>query len=586
MWGCIFCPTINDIGAEVVRLQRQESKPATSRRQFRLGLPGLALAVVAGVSSLSVAQSEDEPTALRRVAEADPDVLPPLRYRVIPDDPGPPSKEAELEQRLAALASAVEARARAGILPDGFRAKFGVEELGTAVQDVLSEIEDRAALSVHVRDLASNQVLFDYYGDTPLIPASNQKLLTSSAALDLLGPDYTFTTRIVRGDHELIMVGEGDPVLDTDDLVAMAHQVINQVDLAEVRRIVVDDSAFSPERFGPGYSVEGPGYAYQAPSGALSVNFNTIEVVVYPVRGSRELAVRVEPDSDHIVIDNHARRGRRRSVWVGTRARGDKTVVEVHGTMTRRSRPVVVRRRVAEPAAYTGETFAAILAELTTSEPLPVESGVAPASASEVLVRHESPPLIETLDSGLAYSNNFIAEQVLRTVAWSMTGAPGDWGTGKRILQNYWSALGGDPGALVVENASGLSRQGRVTTHGLVDLIAVANRLQDRGASLIDALPVAGEEGTLRSRLRLSGKRVRAKTGTLDGVSGLTGVITAEDGTPEVAFSILINVDEDDQMYATTRRRVEDRIVMELLQALDDYEMQRSGLTDPPRQHG
>jgi D-alanyl-D-alanine carboxypeptidase/D-alanyl-D-alanine-endopeptidase (penicillin-binding protein 4) len=187
---------------------------------------------------------------------------------------------------------------------------------------------------------------------------------------------------------------------------------------------------------------------------------------------------------------------------------------------------------------------------------------------------------MEILDRGLAYSNNFIAEQVLRTLAWRSTGEPGNWAAGDDILLGYWSALGRDPDEIVVQNGSGLSRVGRLTSAGLVDLIALANRGSGPSRALLDVLPVAGEPGTMRSRLRLSGKRVRAKTGTLDDVSGLTGVITSEDGTPVVAFSILINARDTARLGAPLRREIEDRIVTATLFALDDYEARVSGLGD------
>jgi D-alanyl-D-alanine carboxypeptidase/D-alanyl-D-alanine-endopeptidase (penicillin-binding protein 4) len=113
-----------------------------------------------------------------------------------------------------------------------------------------------------------------------------------------------------------------------------------------------------------------------------------------------------------------------------------------------------------------------------------------------------------------------------------------------------------------------------VTTSALVDLIAVAHQVQG-AEGLLSALPVAGAEGTLRARLRRSGKRVRAKTGTMDGISGLSGVITAEDGVPQVAFSILSNLREGAPAPGPARKRVEDRVVMAVLRALDAWALQR-----------
>jgi D-alanyl-D-alanine carboxypeptidase/D-alanyl-D-alanine-endopeptidase (penicillin-binding protein 4) len=148
------------------------------------------------------------------------------------------------------------------------------------------------------------------------------------------------------------------------------------------------------------------------------------------------------------------------------------------------------------------------------------------------------------------------------------------------MLRRYWTALGGDEGSLDVENGSGMTREGRVTASAMVDLLAVASAAE--GHPLVDALPVAGVEGTLRSRLRTSGRRVRAKTGTIDGVTGLSGVVTDEAGHPRVAFSILINVRGSAwKMPAEKRTDLADGIVTWVLHYLDDYEARRGFLALP-----
>jgi D-alanyl-D-alanine carboxypeptidase/D-alanyl-D-alanine-endopeptidase (penicillin-binding protein 4) len=524
-------------------------------------------------------RAEPDPIALE-LTVPDPVRLPAPRIEILPDQVPPLGPAAQLEQRLAALAAAVEA-GRLGEVDDAL-VEFDVEGLAASLEEILLAHERMADVSVHVRDLRSQHVLFDYYGDTPLIPASNQKLVTSAAALDLLGSDYVFRTRIGVVDRDLYLRGEGDPTLQLEDLAQMAETVVRDIDLAAIDKLVVDDGAFSARRFGPGYDEAGPGYAYEAPSGALSCNFNTLEATVFVVKGESALGLTIVPPAPGaIVVKNRARVGKRNALGVVTEAGDDgQTVVRIEGTLKRSARPSVFRRRVVDPGVFTGSAFSALLAELSASEPLPVERGTMPEHA-DLLVEHESAPLIEVLDAGLAYSNNFIAEQVLRTLAWRMTGDPGGWDAGQQILHDYWAALIGDPDTLVVENAAGLTRNGRATTSGLVDLITLAHRAAPGSVGLLDALPVAGEAGTLKTRLRLSGKRVRAKTGTLNGVSGLSGVITLEDGTPQIGFSILINAIEGSRLDANGRRRIEDAIVMQVLGALDDYAAQKAGVAEP-----
>jgi D-alanyl-D-alanine carboxypeptidase/D-alanyl-D-alanine-endopeptidase (penicillin-binding protein 4) len=566
----------------------------------------LVASLLAGAGLLSARLEPYRP----RVIDVAPEPEPWLANLVlIPNElPEPPPVD-KLEARLAALARRVEA-ASANIdrLP---MVAFDVDALRGDIEQAIARIDDRAQVSVHVRDLESDRVLFDYYGDTLLNPASNHKLLTSSAALELLGSDYVFETRVLLVGESLILVGEGDPTLDADGLRVLVNEVAERVPVATLTEIVVDDSAFSPRSFGPGYSEHGVGASYEAPSGALSLNFNTVEITVYPV--GRSAAVKLEPDSTHVIVDNQAKLGggssdldvrAERSVVGDATRESALTKIEVVGTLARGSRGYKVRRRVVDPGMFAGGAFAMMLSEASQSARLPVRVGTCPpvdlgaldehgdgealtfpvvleppedGRSTMLVARRRSPPLIEIVGGVLAYSNNFAAEQILRTLGWRMTGDPGDWDNGSEVVRGYWIALGNDPAALVFENASGLSATGRVTTSGLVDLMAVATRTQAAGASLIDALPVAGTE-TLRTRLRRSGKRVRAKTGTLDGVSGLSGVITTEAGVAQVAFSILINVREDDRVRAGTRRKIEDRIVMDVLEHIDGWAATRGTL--------
>jgi len=507
-------------------------------------------------------------------AESTPEVSLVIR----PDQDRLPTAAESLEQRLAALATTFERRRDPDEVPG--LVEFDVEGLAAEIGVVLAGVGDAAQVSIHIRDLRTGHVLFDDFGDTPLNPASNQKLLTSAAALELLGPDYTFATRVLRDETSLYLVGEGDPTLQVEDLRELAIAVAPVLDFTGMQRVVYDDSAFSPRRLAPGYDPGGPGLAYEAESSALAVGYNYVEIIATANAKAKRVDVTTRPATAAIVIDNKAKLGSKRAIEVRTRERDGDTVVEARGTLPKRTSPVIVRRRIHDPARVAASLFVEILAEQTTSLPLPIEPGIAPGTAEEI-ANHESAALVEVLDLGLAYSNNFIAEQVLRTLAWRMTGEPGTWTAGEDILRGYWSALGADPEGIVIENGSGLSRNGRLTTTGLVDLLAMAARGTGPGHSLIDVLPVAGEPGTLRARLRLSGKRVRAKTGTLSDVSGLSGVITAEDGTPQVAFSILINARDVARLGAPVRRSIEDRIVTATLFALDDYEARIAGLVAP-----
>ena len=472
-----------------------------------------------------------------------------------PAEPGPTLDPwaHEIEARLQQLALRSE--------PEHAATRGRLTRSSASQLDRLLRVASRSAeVAITVRDLDTGAVLFDHHGDEALNPASNQKILTAVAAVELLGADYRFETRVALHDGTLYLIGEGDPSLQRDDLESLVAEVAARVRPGDVRRIVIDDSAFSERRFGPGYDEDGPGHSYMAPSGALSLQFNTVEIQVSGTRPGRPVAVSVSPSCAHVEVHASATTGRG-SVRVQTSSAGDHTRVDVRGQLAAGSGTVRVRRRITDPGLFTGTAFAESLRRAwRTGDALEVVRGRVPDGALEIAV-HRSTPLAEVLASALKFSNNFTTEQVLRTLGWRMSGEPGDWDNGARALERFWAALGQTPDDLAFENASGLSRKGRVTTRALVDLLSLTVEADREAALLWSSMPVAGREGTLRKRLGSTGGRVRAKTGTLRGASALSGVVVDRKGTPRLGFSILLN----GRIDASQSRRIQDRMVMALV---------------------
>jgi D-alanyl-D-alanine carboxypeptidase/D-alanyl-D-alanine-endopeptidase (penicillin-binding protein 4) len=423
---------------------------------------------------------------------------------------------------------------------------------------IAAGLHDTATLGIAVRELDTGAPVFEWDAERSLNPASNHKLLTAVAALELLGEDYRFETRVLRAGDALVLVGEGDPTLQVADLERLAVEVAAAIDLHEIRRVIVDDTAFSPRRFGPGYDSEGPGVSYMAPSGALSLQWNTVEVQVRGAATGQPLQIRVSPPCEHVEVRSTAAGGRG-SLAVSSWGQAEHTVIDVSGHLRAGARHSK-RRRVSDPGRFTGTAFAAMLTQRGASAGLTVELGSTPADATPVAT-HQSAPLPQVLDSALAYSNNFSTEQLLRTLGWRMTGEPGDWDNGHRALERYWEAAGLSRHAVEFENASGLSSRGRITAAALADLLAFAAREGSAATALWSALPVAGRDGTLRGRLRRSGGRVRAKTGTLRGASALSGMVEARGGR-RLGFSILVN----GPVSADRSRRLQDDLVMALVE--------------------
>jgi D-alanyl-D-alanine carboxypeptidase/D-alanyl-D-alanine-endopeptidase (penicillin-binding protein 4) len=516
-------------------------------------LASFALALITAYAGLATAGprphgQEPAPQSIRGMVEPDEPVVAPRA--------GAPFAAQTWPERVAGRLTEVSLRAQAREW-----AADPVED--AALRRKLADLVRRAGsgVAVHVADLDEGTWLFDQNGAARLNPASNQKVLTAIAALELLGPDYRFETRLVRDGDALVLIGDGDPSLQIQGLHALASKALAAGALAGVRRIVIDERAFSPERFGPGYEEPpGPGPSYLAPSGALSLSFNTVETTVRA--DGTTVNVEVTPASGHVTVVSRARARRGRELEVTSACEDGRTTLTVTGAAPRRA--TTVRRRICDPGMFAGEAFAAVVQELG-GPLLPVERGAASAHAREVATQ-VSPPLSQILASALKYSNNFTSEQVLRTLGRRMSGEPGSWDNGRAALAAFWRAAGNDPRELQPENGSGLSLRGRVSARGLVRVLALARDEGAAAAAIVPALAGAGGEGTLRLRMPAGRGRVRGKTGTIGGVSALSGIAATPDGRRALGFSVLIN---GKNLAMTRSRRLQDRIVLALLAHLD-----------------
>jgi serine-type D-Ala-D-Ala carboxypeptidase/endopeptidase (penicillin-binding protein 4) len=436
--------------------------------------------------------------------------------------------------------------------------------LATTLETLSAAADGRAEIGVAVHELDSGAPIFHHAAERTLNPASNLKLLTAIAAVELLGSDYRFDTRVLASGDTLFIVGDGDPSLQLEDVAGLAARTAAALEgRVAIRKIVVDDGFFSERRRAPGYDDGGPGYSYLAPSGALSLQWNTVEIAVRPGRPGEPPQVTTSPDCPHLRIDNRATTGRGGRLSIATSDGGDATVVTVTGRVGARARTVRIRRRVTDPALYLGETFADRFAAHSDVPRPAVERGRAPDGALQV-ADHHSAPLPEVLTSALAYSNNFTTEQVLRTLGARASGEPGDWVNGRAVIERFWTTIGREADELVFVNASGYGtgvRASRISADAIVALLSLTAREHAPSAALLPALPTPGGDGTLRGRLGRARGHVRAKTGTLSGASALSGIVQTQAGH-RYGFSILLN----GRLSTVASRRIQDRIVTALVE--------------------
>ena len=436
-------------------------------------------------------------------------------------------------------------------------------QLKQAIDEIVARTPLHAArASILVAALDSGQVLYARDPDALLNPASNVKLFTSAAALARLGPEYRFETEVlvdsapsggaVKG---LFVRGKGDPTFVTERLWALAGEIAHRGVKAVKGDIVVDDGYFDGEREGPGYDQEKGDRSYLAPVGALSLNFNVIAIhVAGGGRVGEAGRVEVEPASEYVEIQNRTRTvkagSRRRVAPASVRLPNGRQRIIVNGRLPVGAGDAVFYRKIDDPPAYFGWTLKRLLELRGVKVSGKVRSGAVPPTA-RLLAVADSVSLGEIVRKLEKTSNNFVAEQLLKTLGAEKKGAPGTWPKGVEAVEDFLAEAGIPRGAYVMKNGSGLNDANRFSSRQTVTLLREMWRRFPVMADFLAALPVAGKDGTTRWRMEGTEGRLRAKTGTLESVTSLSGYVETI-GHDRLVFSILVN-DFPGRAHATVR---------------------------------
>ncbi|MES1172485.1 MAG: D-alanyl-D-alanine carboxypeptidase/D-alanyl-D-alanine-endopeptidase [Bacteroidota bacterium] len=394
-----------------------------------------------------------------------------------------------------------------------------------------------------------------YYGrsaDVLMDPASNQKVLATTAALMRLGGDWRFRTEIsaAQPDGDGVIAGpvrlrgSGDPSLHMTDLEDMAARLrargVVRIDggvMADSRRLGDDgasggrddEGALAPLIVDRGVTVVRvrPGDTAGAPA----------IVVTYPAQPAGG-----EDGRQGFVIRNQAvtKEGLGRpKVSVRVSVVDGRLRVDVGGKVPLGSSGAAFRRRVPHPALHAAVLLRAALLGAGISVRDSATMGV-PAGAGDLVIVHESAPLQVVLRKINKDSDNDQAERVLQAVGAEQRGGAATTAKGLVVLRDVIGSLGLPPTSYVPKNGSGLGHENRITAHAMADLLRALYRDPRVGPEILQSLSVGGIDGTTRNRFKgtLAARRVRAKTGTLNGKSCLSGLVG--DGDDLMVFSMMV----------------------------------------------
>ena len=414
------------------------------------------------------------------------------------------------------------------------------------------------------------------------MPASNQKLVTASAALVRLGADFRFRTTVLargerRGDTlagDLLVVGRGDPALSQhvsggDDILASLRPWADSLRARGVRtvtgRVAGDGSWFTDAPLGQGWAWDYLDASYAAPVGALQFNegFALLEVAPGGVAGDTARSTLV-PTSAPLrlwgAVQTAPRDSNVNTVRVERAPFTDS--VTVSGRLSAGRGPLRLEVAVLDPTRYFEAALAQVLREAGI-QVLGRSQAASTASAPETLFVWQSPPLRDILPPFLKPSQNQIGETLLRAIGGETKGEA-SVDSGRAAVQEVLQGFGVADDAYVIADGSGLSRYDYVAPETLARVLVGMARRPDFDV-FYQALPIAGVDGTIASRMRgtAAAGNVHAKTGSISNVRSLSGYVTTADGE-RLVFVMLAN-------HFTVPRRVVETVQDRVLERLATF---------------
>lgn len=420
---------------------------------------------------------------------------------------------------------------------------------------------NNAVWGVMVKSLKTGEVIYRRNADKLFTPASNMKLFTSAAAFLSLGSNYKYQTsfmgngEFLRGTlkGDLIIQGSGDPTFSNRFYSSSKKIFEDWADTLKAKGIYEitgdiygDDSAFDNIGFGKGWHLDYESSWFASPSSALSFNDNIIEIRIEPSEINFPAKVSIDPDTRFVTIlpkvltaDESAE-----SNIKAARVRGTN-LITVSGQIAKGTKTITEHVSISNPSLY----FLTVLREVLEKSGIVIRGKIVRLDEADKnidqnnlvpIFNHTSVPLRLIIREMNKNSNNFYAEQILKTIGLEEN----DLGTvdnGVKTSKILFNDMGINSESMVLADGSGLSRLNLVTPRQIINLLTYMYKHEDF-IKYYESLPIAGIDGTMADRMKrtVAQNNVHAKPGYNEFVSSLSGYLKTISGEPLV-FSMIVN---------------------------------------------
>lgn len=418
----------------------------------------------------------------------------------------------------------------------------GNYRIRSAIRHAIDQSGLSTNLGIKIVSLKTNDTLYELNAHSLFNPASNNKLFTCISALALLDTGLTFTTSVSRVNNNIYLIGGGDPDLSLNSLDSLAKVTAER--LNNIDTLFLDESLLDTIRFGEGWMWDEGPWKYAAQISALSVNDNCVDFYISPGDIGQPVNFSINPDTDYIQILNQ-------SVTVNDTAgfvdfeidrdwRNRTNHFTITGMMMDTAAVDTFSRNIEDPYLFTGNVFKNML--MNHGVYIKTIAKRKYPGSGNLLTFHTSKSLIHSLKNLMQESDNLTAELLVKMIGHKTTDTVGTWQNGLTAMRTFLNdEVGLDTTSFYLAGGSGISRYNYSSPEHFIQLLSWAynnNHIRD---NLISTLPMGGRDGTLQNRMiGQFGNRIFAKTGTLAGVSCLSGYVFTHSGEP-IVFSIMMN---------------------------------------------
>ncbi len=411
------------------------------------------------------------------------------------------------------------------------------------------------SLSILVTELGTDKTVVRWLDEVPRNPASTMKLVTTLAALDILGPSYQWKTELYtlgelengRLDGDLLIKGYGDPFLVTERVWRMLRE-LTQMGLREISGdLVIDDSYFDVPYADPAEFDQQPLRAYNVAPNALLMNLKVVRYWFEPDRDANAVRVILEPPLENLRVENRLEladsscQGYQRGISIIPR--DDYATMVLDGSFPVRCKHYALSRTALDHNAYAYGLFAAMWKESGNQLAGSWHTGTAPVGEKPFLA-FPSEPLGDIVKLINKNSNNVMARQILYTLGAETFGAPGTEQAGQAVVDDWLEKKLPGIDSIKLDNGAGLSRTATINARDFDRLLRFAWQ-QPYMPEFAASLALSGHDGTLRAKFndrKLTGQ-AHLKTGSLDHVSAIAGYMQSQSGR---RFAVVALINHED----------------------------------------